>query len=113
MFLKYDCTHKITMALRLILHNKILRMKIYILVLAFFSFLLACDSSEKKSEPSSEPISTSEEKEKHENPSYDPNRGAGKFTHVELGDKLDHEMAKNGNSIYGVKCGSCHKLTAE
>ena len=48
-----------------------------------------------------------------ENPPYDPNRGEGKFTTVELGDKLDVAMASEGEKISGVKCTSCHKLTDE
>ncbi len=48
-----------------------------------------------------------------ENPSYDPNRGEGKFTTVALGDKLDAAMAESGEKIQGVKCAACHKLTDE
>jgi cytochrome c551/c552 len=44
---------------------------------------------------------------------YDPNRGAGKFTHVDVGDKLDVALASGGEKIYGVKCSGCHKLTEE
>ena len=47
------------------------------------------------------------------NPSYDPNRGEGKFTKVEVGPGLDAAMAETGNKIYGVKCSSCHKLSEE
>jgi cytochrome c2 len=47
------------------------------------------------------------------NPSYDPNRGEGKFTKVEVGAALDAAMAVNGEKIYGVKCSSCHKTTDE
>ena len=47
------------------------------------------------------------------NPSYDPNRGEGKFTKVEVGATLDAAMATNGEKIYGVKCSSCHKTTDE
>lgn len=47
------------------------------------------------------------------NPSYDPNRGEGKFTTVDVGEKLDATMASNGEKIYGVKCSSCHKVTDE
>ena len=47
------------------------------------------------------------------NPSYDPNRGEGKFTKVEVGATLDAAMAANGEKIYGVKCSSCHKTTEE
>lgn len=48
-----------------------------------------------------------------ENPAYDPNRGEGKFTKVELGASLDAAKAEGGNKIYGVKCSGCHKLTNE
>ena len=44
---------------------------------------------------------------------YDPNRGVGKFTHVDIADKLDAPMASAGEKIYGVKCSGCHKLTDE
>lgn len=44
---------------------------------------------------------------------YDPKRGEGKFDHVELGASLDVAMAKDGETVYGVKCSSCHKSTDE
>jgi len=47
------------------------------------------------------------------NPSYDPHRGEGKFTKVEVGATLDAAMAANGDKVYTVKCLSCHKLTDE
>jgi len=47
------------------------------------------------------------------NPSYDPHRGEGKFTKVEVSDKLDATMADAGKKIYDVKCSACHKLTTE
>jgi len=40
-------------------------------------------------------------------------RGVGKFTNVELPEKLDAKMAHEGNEIYDLKCSSCHKLTDE
>ena len=46
-------------------------------------------------------------------PSYDPNRGKGKFTQVDLSNKLDVNLATTGEKIYGVKCSGCHKLTDE
>ncbi|MBS1615822.1 MAG: c-type cytochrome [Bacteroidetes bacterium] len=45
-------------------------------------------------------------------PSYDPNRGEGKFTHVDIG-PLNAAMASSGEKVYEVKCASCHKLTDE
>ncbi len=47
------------------------------------------------------------------NPTYDPKRGEGKFTKVEVGATLDAAKATNGEKIYGVKCSSCHKTTDE
>ena len=47
------------------------------------------------------------------NPAYDPERGKGKFTHVEIADKLDPAMAAAGEKVYNVKCSGCHKVTNE
>lgn len=47
------------------------------------------------------------------NPSYDPKRGEGKFTKVDVSPNLDVAMAGEGEKVYGVKCSSCHKLTTE
>ncbi|HEY5369076.1 MAG TPA: cytochrome c [Hanamia sp.] len=47
------------------------------------------------------------------NPSYDPNRGEGKFHDVQVSDKLDAAMAEKGDKIYELKCSACHKLTDE
>lgn len=44
---------------------------------------------------------------------YDPNRGLGKYTTVELGANLDVTMADEGEKIQAVKCSPCHKLTDE
>lgn len=44
---------------------------------------------------------------------YDPNRGEGKYTEVDLGDGIDAAMAASGEKIAGTKCLSCHKLTDE
>ena len=47
------------------------------------------------------------------NPSYDPKRGEGKFTHVEIKSNLEAALADAGEKVYSVKCASCHKLTDE
>jgi cytochrome c551/c552 len=47
------------------------------------------------------------------NPSYDPERGVGKFTNVQVDEKLNVQMADAGEKVYDVKCSSCHKLTDE
>ncbi|SFP85623.1 Cytochrome c [Parafilimonas terrae] len=43
---------------------------------------------------------------------YDPHRGEGKFSNVEVG-PLDATMADAGKKIFDVKCSACHKLTDE
>lgn len=64
---------------------------------------------------SSAPVSTNSEPSKTDNgnPSYDPKRGEGKFTHVEIPAQLDITKSDAGEKVYGVKCASCHKLTDE
>ena len=43
---------------------------------------------------------------------YDPNRGEGKFTNVDLG-PVDPAKVETGTALYQVKCAPCHKLTDE
>lgn len=47
------------------------------------------------------------------NPAYDPNRGEGKFSTVEIAPTLNVSMAATGKNIFDVKCSSCHKTTSE
>lgn len=65
------------------------------------------NSADKKTE------SSSEEKKEASTEAYDPNRGEGKFTKVDVSPTLDAPMAESGNKIYSVKCAACHKLTDE
>ena len=46
------------------------------------------------------------------NPEYDPHRGEGKFTKIELG-SLDPGKAGSGKKVYEVKCSGCHKTSTE
>jgi mono/diheme cytochrome c family protein len=69
-------------------------------------FMIACGG--QNNTPAS-----SDTKAANGNPSYDPKRGLGKFTDVQIGDKLDEKLADAGEKIYSVKCSSCHKLTNE
>jgi cytochrome c551/c552 len=75
------------------------------------AFMVACGGGGTTESTSTE--STSAEATDNGNPSYDPNRGEGKFTHVELGPNLDAAKAEQGDKVYQVKCSSCHKLTDE
>ena len=67
------------------------------------------DDFSSKEETTETPAATTE----NGNPSYDPNRGEGKFTRVDIGATLDAAMATSGEKVYGVKCSSCHKTTDE
>lgn len=78
------------------------------------AFIAACGGGNSESStPASETPSSESKKTESGNPSYDPQRGEGKFTKVEVGETLDAAMAANGEKVYSVKCGSCHKLTSE
>lgn len=87
-------------------------------VLVLPLFMYACGgSSNQSSNSSSEPASTGTTAQSSDagsqNPSYDPQRGEGKFTHVDISPSLDATMAGAGEKVYNVKCSSCHKLTDE
>jgi mono/diheme cytochrome c family protein len=55
----------------------------------------------------------SQETKSGENPSYDQQRGEGKFTKVDVSPTLDQAKADAGAKVYTVKCSACHKLTEE
>jgi mono/diheme cytochrome c family protein len=93
-------------------------MKKVIVSFAVAATLYACggssNSTEQSNAASTEPAATTTETPTG-NPSYDPNRGEGKFTaeNVTVGASLDATMATEGEKIQGVKCSSCHKTTDE
>lgn len=66
------------------------------------------NSGEKQTAPASDEKATS-----GTNPSYDPQRGEGKFSKVDVTSALDAAKAESGNKIFSVKCSACHKLTDE
>ncbi|HEX8676921.1 MAG TPA: cytochrome c [Segetibacter sp.] len=79
-------------------------------------FIYSCGGGEQgsTSEPATGDASTSQSSDASgDNPAYDPERGKGKFTHVEIAEKLDPAMVAEGEKVYNVKCASCHKLTDE
>ena len=87
-------------------------MKQLVIILVMGIFIAACGEANTNSGTKVPPGEGSVKME-NENPSYDPERGEGKFTKVEVGEKLDGPMAAAGEKVYSVKCGSCHKLTSE
>ena len=86
-------------------------MKKMFLILSLAVGLYACSGNAAKQETpanGSTPATT-----ESGNPSYDPERGAGKFKDVAVSPALDTKMADAGLKVYEVKCASCHKLTDE
>ena len=92
--------------------------KLSFLVVAFL-MLTSCGDKKTKSEEDSTTTTSSDEgmpaaeEAAPDAATYDPNRGLGKYTTVDLGDKLDVAMAAEGEKIQSVKCSSCHKMTDE
>ena len=84
------------------------------ILFASFLYLLvtSCGGNETKTD-SSQASSVSESATSSGNPSYDPKRGEGKFKDVVVAVTLDATKATQGEKTFGVKCGSCHKLTDE
>lgn len=87
-------------------------MKKVIIFCSLALFIVACGGSGENNNASTESDSVVQATE-NGNPSYDPKRGEGKFTNVQISEKLDGAMAKNGQNIADLKCLSCHKTTDE
>lgn len=85
-------------------------MKKFYLCSAFLLTLWACGGGEKTDSADSAEAPKSMVADPS---SYDPHRGEGKFTTVDLGGKLDVAMANAGEKIQSVKCSPCHKLSDE
>ena len=82
-----------------------------LLTLSIIAFCLAAcgsNNTENKKTTASEPPSP-----ESANPSYDPKRGEGKFSKVEVSPTLETAKADAGEKVYSVKCSSCHKLSEE
>jgi cytochrome c551/c552 len=86
-------------------------MKKLLILFAIALFTYACGNQNNSPAPAAD--GTEPPKAENGNPAYDPNRGVGKFTKVELSPTLNVAMADNGTKVYNVKCASCHKLTDE
>jgi mono/diheme cytochrome c family protein len=86
-------------------------MKKALILFSLIGFIYACGNQSSTESTGSDASTTT--KTDNGNPSYDPERGAGKFTNVEVKPELDKVMAEAGLKVYDVKCGSCHKLTDE
>ncbi len=90
-------------------------MKKLVLVMTTAIIMFSCGKKEKTGgDYSPQPEETvTEETVAADASTYDPKRGEGKYSTVELGASLDQAMASKGEEAAGVKCTSCHKLTDE
>ena len=88
-------------------------MKKFAIILFMGAFIAACGGGSSDKPATNSETTTETTKSETGNPSYDPERGEGKFTEVAVGEKLDATMAAAGEKVYNVKCVSCHKLTSE
>jgi hypothetical protein len=88
--------------------------KLHVLSLfTLFIIALASCGGNKNEASTDESTGTEATVTENGNPSYDPNRGEGKFKNVELSPTLDKAKAEQGDKIAQVKCNSCHKTTDE
>jgi len=83
-------------------------MKKLLVLLTLGVALYACSQGGKQNNDNNAPAQSTASPE-----DYDPRRGEGKFDNVDVGDKLDAAMAKEGKTIADLKCASCHKYTDE
>jgi cytochrome c5 len=87
-------------------------MKKLFLISGLAAMIYACGSQTQNTSNESTPASDLFNEKG--NPPYDPNRGEGKFTTVDLPAEINNEMAENGKTkVFDVKCSACHKLTDE
>jgi cytochrome c551/c552 len=93
-----------------------------ILLTGITAFLFASCGSNSSDEQSKTPSAVAAKKEAAKadqketaepTATYDPNRGEGKFTKVDINPALNAAMAETGNKAFTVKCSACHKLTDE
>lgn len=88
------------------------RKHVYLLFIASGLFLYSCGGNETKKDTNT----TTNEPATTETPAADAGsseKGLGKFKSVELTHPLDAGMIKTGETVYDVKCASCHKTTDE
>jgi len=90
---------------------KTISMKKLIIISSLVIFVFACSNPD--SNKGSEAGSTSSSTTANGNPSYDPERGEGKFKDVQVSETLDAAMAAQGEKASELKCLSCHKLSDE
>lgn len=87
-------------------------MKKFLIVSGISALLVACGGGEeKKTDAAASSPATQEAAPAPAD--ADAKKGIGKFTKVDVSPTLDAAMAEKGQTVYDVKCMSCHKLTDE
>jgi len=94
---------------------KFILMKQFFILATALLFVIACSNNKQTDTNTTESTATAPTTEDAStpDPNYDPHRGEGKFKDLDIPAKLNADMAKKGESVYSVKCASCHKLDAE
>ena len=87
-------------------------MKKLLVILCLGVFIAACGTG-AGSGTDYTPVPNDTKISDNSNPPYDPKRGEGKFTKVDVSSTLNGPYATDGEKVYSVKCMSCHKTTAE
>ena len=85
-------------------------MKRTFVLLSILTLVYACGNQDHKTTASAENTTTATT---NETASYDPERGEGKFSNVEVSPTIEEAKATEGEKVYSVKCSSCHKLSDE
>ena len=88
-------------------------MKKLLILSGITAFLFACGGAEEKKTESTEAAASASATAPAASADADAKKGIGKFTKVDVSTTLDAAMAEKGQSVYDVKCMSCHKLTEE
>lgn len=83
-------------------------MKKYFILVCLAAVVYACGGENKEVKNEQPADATTSEAA----PAADE-KGIGKFDKLDIPAKLDAQMAQTGQSVYDVKCSSCHKLTDE
>ncbi len=91
------------------MYIKIIHMKKLLLIAGIAALIYACGGASQQ-ENQNEDATTSQNNSTA--PADNPD-GVGKFKDVQVPEKLDAAMADKGQSVYDVKCSSCHKLSDE
>jgi cytochrome c2 len=84
-----------------------------IVIASILIFTCSCGNQNTQNASSTDTSAASNAPASQNIASYDPKRGEGRFTTVNVGEHLDAAMAAEGKKVYDVKCSSCHKLTDE